>query len=45
MGSRVAEVREDEGVPRGWTLVVTVAHLVSAFVTLLVLMEYVAPAK
>lgn len=44
MGSGVAEVRE-EGGPRGCTLLVTVAHLVSAFVALLVLMEYAAPAR
>lgn len=44
MGSGVAEVREDEGGPRGCALLVTVAHLVSAFVALLVLMEYAAPA-
>lgn len=44
-GSGVAEVREDEVGPRSCTLLVTVAHLVSAFVALLVLMEYAAPAR
>lgn len=38
------EMREDQGAG-GWTSVVTVAHLVTAFVTILVLMEFAAPAR